>query len=150
MTSSAQTILGIHNLFDDHYLAATKHKTQSLCYNSEGWGPLSPIRYDFTPCFLDVWILSVSVFGIAFGAVALWYLMRKSTPSPVNKNWHFWSKLVRQVYDKGSRYTNESYRASSFCLVRQLPSRQPFKLNTFRKYGSKTSDSGLILPFSCH
>ncbi|KAL1650643.1 ATP-binding cassette glutathione S-conjugate transporter ycf1 [Didymella pomorum] len=46
------------------YLQASKDNRQPLCGNSEGWGPLSPIRFDFTPCFLDVWIMVVAVWGI--------------------------------------------------------------------------------------
>ncbi|KAF2095001.1 ATP-binding cassette glutathione S-conjugate transporter [Rhizodiscina lignyota] len=76
------------------YLAAASvgEKTQPLCGNSEGWGPLSPIRYDFTPCFLDVWISAVAVFGILFGAGAVWYLLRHPKQD-VGKNWHFYAKL---------------------------------------------------------
>lgn len=79
----------------DYLQAAVKgEKTQPLCGNHEGWGPMSPYRYDFTPCFLDVWITVVAVFGIVLGAGAIWYLIKKRTPSPVSKNWHFYTKLV--------------------------------------------------------
>lgn len=54
---------------------------------------MSPFRYDFTPCFLDVWITTVAVFGILLGAGALWFLLKRRTPSPVRKNWHFYAKL---------------------------------------------------------
>lgn len=82
-------------LFWPDYLRATKagEKSQKLCGNIEGWGPMSPFRYDFTPCFLDVWITIVAVFGILCGAGAIWFLMKKRTPSPVSKNWHFYTKL---------------------------------------------------------
>jgi ATP-binding cassette subfamily C (CFTR/MRP) protein 1 len=90
----SQKVLIIPGDNDNHYLSATAAQGQSLCYNKEGWGPISPDRYDFTPCFLDVWLLAVSTFGIVFGAAALWYLLRKCTPVPVTKNWHFWTKLV--------------------------------------------------------
>ena len=70
----------------------TKH--QPLCGDSEGWGPISPIRYDFTPCFLDVWIISVAAWGLFGGAAAVWYLLRKRVPQEVQKNWHFYAKLV--------------------------------------------------------
>ncbi|KAL8764209.1 MAG: hypothetical protein Q9184_000178 [Pyrenodesmia sp. 2 TL-2023] len=66
---------------------------QTLCGHVEGWGPISPFRYDFTPCFLDVWISSVAVFGVILGAGAIWFLLRKRSPSPVGKNWHFYTKL---------------------------------------------------------
>lgn len=76
------------------YLAATSKSKQPLCGNAEGWGPLSPVRYDFTPCFLDVWITTVSVlFGIVGGAGAVWYLHRQ-TKQDVGKNWHFYAKLA--------------------------------------------------------
>lgn len=96
MTSfgSSQNVLSVPDLFDSHYLVATKRRAESLCYSPEGWGPISPIRYDFTPCFLDVWLLTVSVFGVVFGAGALWYLLRRCTPQQVDKNWHFFAKLV--------------------------------------------------------
>lgn len=76
------------------YLTASKHDRQPLCGNAEGWGPISPIRYDFTPCFLDVWIAAVAVFGVVGGAGALWHLYRNCTPQPVKRNWHFYAKLV--------------------------------------------------------
>ncbi|KAK3051700.1 hypothetical protein LTS18_012375, partial [Coniosporium uncinatum] len=75
------------------YHAFSKHHTQPLCGNPEGWGPLSPYRYDFTPCFLDIWILAVAVFGVVLGAAALWYLLKKRTPESVKRNWHFYAKL---------------------------------------------------------
>jgi hypothetical protein len=76
------------------YLSASSQSTQPLCGNSEGWGPLSPIRYDFTPCFLDVWITAVSVGAIAGGAATIWYLLKHCVQQDVKRNWHFWAKLV--------------------------------------------------------
>ena len=79
---------------DHGYLASSSQHRQPLCGNSEGWGPLSPGRFDFTPCFLDVWIAVVAAFGILGGAGALWYLYRHCPAQPVKKNWHFYAKLV--------------------------------------------------------
>jgi ATP-binding cassette subfamily C (CFTR/MRP) protein 1 len=76
------------------YLAATAETTQPLCGNEEGWGPLSPYRWDFTPCFLDVWIASVSLWGILGGLGAVWYLYKKCAAQTVKKNWHFYAKLA--------------------------------------------------------
>ena len=72
-------------------------KYQPLCSDSEGWGPISPIRYDFTPCFLDVWIISVAAWGLLGGAGAVWFLLKKRVPQEVPKNWHFYAKLVSRI-----------------------------------------------------
>ena len=79
------------------YLEAAGHHSHPLCGNSEGWGPLSPHRYDFTPCFLDVWIAVVAAAGILGGAGAIYYLFHKCSPQPVKKNWHFYAKLVCDI-----------------------------------------------------
>ena len=76
------------------YLSAAQTAKQAFCGNEEGWGPLSPIRYDFTPCFIDVWVASVAAFGIILGSIAVWWLIKKKTPGPVSKDWHFWTKQV--------------------------------------------------------
>ncbi|KAL8900190.1 MAG: hypothetical protein Q9192_001194 [Flavoplaca navasiana] len=81
--------------FPDYLRAAHQRtQTQTLCGNAEGWGPISPFRYDFTPCFLDVWISTVAVFGLVLGPGAIWYLLKRRVPSPVTKNWHFYAKLL--------------------------------------------------------
>jgi ATP-binding cassette, subfamily C (CFTR/MRP), member 1 len=72
-------------------------KYQPLCSDSEGWGPISPIRYDFTPCFLDVWIISVAAWGLFGGAGAVWFLLKKRVSQEVPKNWHFYAKLVSHI-----------------------------------------------------
>ena len=70
-----------------------KSTAEPLCGDPEGWGPLSSIRFDFTPCFLDIWLILVAVWGLLFGAGALWYLLRKRTAQDVPRNWHFYTKL---------------------------------------------------------
>lgn len=76
------------------YLAASAFK-QPLCGNEEGWGPLSPYRYDFTPCFIDVWIAAVAVFGLVIGSLAVWWLLVKKQQHPAQgKNAHFYIKQV--------------------------------------------------------
>ena len=79
------------------YLTATDEFKQPLCGNEEGWGPLSPIRYDFTPCFIDVWVASVAAFGILFGSIALWWVLTKRKPNDIGKDWAFWFKQVRSI-----------------------------------------------------
>jgi hypothetical protein len=75
------------------YLSATDYFKQPLCGNEEGWGPLSPSRYDFTPCFIDVWVASVAVFGIVVGSIAFWLLNKKKSTG-ISKDWQFWTKQV--------------------------------------------------------
>lgn len=77
------------------YLEASATFKQPLCGNKEGWGPLSPFRYDFTPCFIDVWIAIVAVGGLVLGAGSIW-LLQKQKPQVANiKNARFWVKQVR-------------------------------------------------------
>ncbi|KAI5294661.1 hypothetical protein KEM52_003513 [Ascosphaera acerosa] len=64
------------------------------CLCSEGWGPVSPWRYDLTPCFLDVWVAVVAAWGILGGIGALWLLLKYRLAQPVKKNWHFYAKLI--------------------------------------------------------
>lgn len=76
------------------YLTATTLDRQPLCRNIEGWGPLSPYRYDFTPCFIDVWIASVAFLGIVLGTTAIWSLKKKLQQYGTEKNLHFHLKQV--------------------------------------------------------
>jgi hypothetical protein len=76
------------------YLSAQRVFKQPFCGNEEGWGPMSPFRYDFTPCFIDVWVASVAAFGIFVGAIAVWWLLKRKQPTPVSKDWNFWTKQV--------------------------------------------------------
>lgn len=67
---------------------------QAFCGDSEGWGPMSPSRFDLTPCFLDVGVAIVAGWGLLMGAGAIWFLLSKRIAQPVSKNWHFYAKLV--------------------------------------------------------
>jgi len=89
--TSSQTVLLPHE--PPTYLSVSPYGGQPLCGNSEGWGPFSRFRWDFTPCFLDVWVDVVSVWGIFGGAAAIWYLHKTTTPQAVKKDWHFYTKL---------------------------------------------------------
>ncbi|KAK0386338.1 hypothetical protein NLU13_6175 [Sarocladium strictum] len=81
-----------------NYLSATAAFSQPLCGNEEGWGPLSPHRYDFTPCFIDVWIASVAAFGLLIGPIAIWWLIKKTSETlSTTKNWHFWIKQTTLI-----------------------------------------------------
>jgi ATP-binding cassette subfamily C (CFTR/MRP) protein 1 len=78
-----------------HYLDASKRFSQPLCANEEGWGPFSPHRYDFTPCFIDVWVATVATFGLVAGSGVIWWLVRRKQSTDTHKGWHFWTKQVR-------------------------------------------------------
>src|SRR6187549_3743693 len=63
------------------YLSASAGYKQPLCGNEEGWGPLSPHRFDFTPCFVDMWVASVAVFGLVAGTIALVWMVKARKPN---------------------------------------------------------------------
>jgi hypothetical protein len=86
------------------YLSASDSFKQPLCGNEEGWGPLSPHRYDFTPCFIDVWVASVAAFGIIFGTITIVWLLRKTKAVAISKDWHFWLKQVSMCRCKIPEY----------------------------------------------
>ncbi|TQS36417.1 hypothetical protein Golomagni_03139 [Golovinomyces magnicellulatus] len=75
-----------------NHLLSVGHPTQSWCGSSDGWGPFSPHQYVFTPCFIDVWISSVALYGIIFGLFAVVWLIRKKNINLVTKDWQFWTK----------------------------------------------------------
>ena len=97
-----QTVLGTtsssYDLKNASSVFAPLSNSQPFCGDAEGWGPLSPFRFDFTPCFLDVWVAIVAGWGVLGGAGALWLLLKRHTPQPVAKNWHFYAKLVRTCF----------------------------------------------------
>jgi len=80
--------------FHAHTIEILHKKSQPFCGDPEGWGPLSRARYDFTPCFMDVWVASVAAFGVLGGAVAVAWLLRGKSRFVVERNWHFWVKMV--------------------------------------------------------
>lgn len=79
--------------------AFDSRQRQAFCTDPEGWGPLSSKGFHLTPCFLDVIVAVVAVWGTLAGAGALWLLLKKRIPQPVSENWHFYTKLVRRSYD---------------------------------------------------
>ena len=91
--SAEQVVFQSSSPLSHTYLGVQKHNAQPLCGNVEGWGPVSDYRWDLTPCFLDVWILVVSLWGILGGLGAILYLYKKSQAQPVKQDWHFYTKL---------------------------------------------------------
>jgi hypothetical protein len=78
---------------------------QPFCHNDEGWGPLSLLRYDFTPCFVDVPHALAALFGIVLGSLTIWWLSTKASKQPTEKDWHYYTKLVWEL----------KYECFSFC-----------------------------------
>jgi len=76
------------------YLTQSTTGHQPFCGNAEGWGPWSQHRYDLTPCALDAVVSSVALYGILFGAAAIWYLVKRRTAQEVKRDLHFWTKQV--------------------------------------------------------
>lgn len=96
LDGQSQVVLeGLHSGDLLHSLgSAIESRRQPFCTDSEGWGPFSPSSFDLTPCFLDVVVAVVSVWGTLGGLAALWLLLKRRIPQPVSKNWHFYAKLV--------------------------------------------------------
>lgn len=134
--------------FSHDYLKASNHRQQALCGNVEGWGPLSPDRFDFTPCFLDVWVAVVAAGGVLGGAAAAYYLLRHCPSQPVKKNWHFFAKLVRLItvslFNRIKIDNADHFGARPLleCLSSRPPYKQFYRPNTIQEYGCETSGFG--------
>lgn len=73
--------------------------TQSFCADKEGWGPLLSHKYDFTPCFLDLLMSCLSIYGILFGILVIWWLIKKKNKVvTVTKDWCFWIKQLIVIF----------------------------------------------------
>ncbi|KAL2818465.1 P-loop containing nucleoside triphosphate hydrolase protein [Aspergillus cavernicola] len=94
LDDSYQSVLGENSPGSLSPTAFQSAKLQPFCGDVEGWGPISRLRFDLTPCFLDVGVSLVAAFGLIFGSGALWFLFKMRIPQPVSKNWHFYAKLV--------------------------------------------------------
>lgn len=79
--------------------AQSHHKShkQSFCRNVEGWGPLSPDRAFFTPCFLDASLAIFALAGVLLGLAAIFTLARTKGHKPWMKSWNFLAKLVSSL-----------------------------------------------------
>ncbi|XHG00182.1 hypothetical protein AWENTII_003647 [Aspergillus wentii] len=99
LDGSSQVVLGDSSLPGSSLQSSPQSLLQStqrqpFCGDSEGWGPISQLRFDLTPCFLDLGVALVAAFGLLMGSGAIWLLLKKRIPQPVSKNWHFYAKLV--------------------------------------------------------
>ncbi|KAK9474869.1 uncharacterized protein V1510DRAFT_410888 [Dipodascopsis tothii] len=88
--TSAHNPLGILDLTPPKVAAVV---ADGFCRDPEGWGPLSPQYYDFTPCFSDASLPNaVTAFGIIMGIVQIRQLLRVK-PVPTRKDWAYYTKL---------------------------------------------------------
>lgn len=102
LDGSSQVVLGDSSLPGSSLQSSPQSLLQStqrqpFCGDSEGWGPISQLRFDLTPCFLDLGVALVAAFGLLMGSGAIWLLLKKRIPQPVSKNWHFYAKLVSRL-----------------------------------------------------
>lgn len=109
----SQAVLGdsLPGVEQSRFVSTLGHRQrQPFCNDPEGWGPVSSSGFHLTPCFLDVLVAVVAVWGTLGGAGALWLLLKKRIPQPVSKNWHFYTKLVRELGEASCspkpRFTN--------------------------------------------
>jgi hypothetical protein len=106
---------------------ATASCQQLLCCNAEGWGPLSGVVSDFTPCFLDMLISLVAVFGAVFGAYCIWWVVTKKQKSEVALDRQFWAMLVSDSHV----YLSSFYvQHTHFLTVSYLPIRRSSLLSS--------------------
>jgi hypothetical protein len=92
--SSSLSAFGIFNGRDSANLTAITSYQRSLCCDAEGWGPFSEVLSDFSPCFLDLLISLVAVFGTVFGAYSVWWVIMGKHESEVAMDRWVWTKLV--------------------------------------------------------
>lgn len=65
-----------------------------FCLDPEGWGPVSAIRYSFTPCFQDGILAAIPpLFLLITGSAQAWQFSQ-SARIPNTRNWVYWSKLA--------------------------------------------------------
>ena len=65
-----------------------------FCLDREGWGPVSAVRYAFTPCFQDGILAAVPpIFLIIAGSAQGWQFSQ-SAKVPQARNWVYWSKIA--------------------------------------------------------
>jgi len=65
-----------------------------FCLDPEGWGPVSAVRFGFTPCFEDGVLAAIPpLFLVIAGSTQVWQFAQ-SARAPEPRNWVYWSKLA--------------------------------------------------------
>ncbi|KAF9110690.1 Multidrug resistance-associated protein 1 [Mortierella sp. AM989] len=67
-----------------------------LCIHSEGWGPLSPTRYDLTPCFeYSVLFGALSLFAVVVFVLRIYYLRVHGIAHHLGRTaWIYWPTQI--------------------------------------------------------
>ncbi|KAG9323193.1 hypothetical protein KVV02_002982 [Mortierella alpina] len=75
-----------------HLLGSKVPQISDLCTHTEGWGPLSPNRYDLTPCFeYSVLFGAVSLIAILGFIVRIYYLTHHAKAHNFGRTaWIYW------------------------------------------------------------
>ena len=64
-----------------------------FCLDPEGWGPVSAIRYAFTPCFQDGILAAIpALFIVIAGSAQGWQFSQSARVSEA-RNWVYWTKI---------------------------------------------------------
>ncbi|KAG0274827.1 hypothetical protein BGZ96_004070, partial [Linnemannia gamsii] len=90
-----------------------------LCTHHEGWGPLSPNRYDLTPCFeYSVFFGGIGAFAIAGFLTRIRYLIHHAKPHGLGRTaWIYWPTQIFMVVAAFAIWT----LALQFFLTKNFP-----------------------------
>ncbi|KAI9645824.1 ATP-binding cassette glutathione S-conjugate transporter ycf1 [Ciborinia camelliae] len=95
-TGSFSGFRALQEQLGNGYLTADISRSQPLCGNKEGWGPLSPHRYDFTPCFMDVYMVACKEEDDGGGEKRLAFLAQAvNYPDVWAGDFRFWTSLLQ-------------------------------------------------------
>lgn len=65
-----------------------------FCLDPEGWGPVSAVRYAFTPCFQDGILAALPPIFLFIAGSAQGWQFSQSAKVPQSRNWIYWIKLA--------------------------------------------------------
>jgi len=66
-----------------------------FCLDPQGWGPVSPVRYAFTPCFQDGILAAIPpLFLILAGSAQAYNFSQSARPPGHTRTWQYWTKLA--------------------------------------------------------
>jgi ATP-binding cassette subfamily C (CFTR/MRP) protein 1 len=65
-----------------------------FCLDPEGWGPVSKLRYSFTPCFEEGILAAIPPLFLLFAGSAQAWQFSQSSRIPNSRNWVYWVKIA--------------------------------------------------------